>query len=106
MIKVIDSQSKTATKIPEGNVQDILGPANEGTRVTVSVRDVEAGRTSRITASDRTQVVYILEGQDARIAWTSAGKTAEHDVQRRAGVYLEPGEEASITASGTALTLL
>jgi quercetin dioxygenase-like cupin family protein len=106
MIKVIDSQSKTATQTPEGNVRSILGPSNEGTRVTVSVIDVEAGKTTRIASSDRTQVVYVLEGKDAKISWTSAGKTSAHDVQRRSGVYLEPGEDASITASGSPLTLL
>ena len=106
MIKVIDITSKAGTTVPDGLVRNVLGPSEENTRVTVSVRDVEAGKTSQVAVSDRTQVVYILEGKDARISWTSAGKTAAHDVQRRAGVYLEPGEEASITASGSPLTLL
>ena len=37
---------------------------------------------------------------------TSAGKTAERALQRRTGVYLEPGEDATIAASGTPLVLL
>ena len=59
------------------------------------------GKTCRLAVSDRTQVAYILEGKDAKVTHTSKGKTAEHTAQRRAGIYLEPGEEATITASGS-----
>jgi mannose-6-phosphate isomerase-like protein (cupin superfamily) len=59
-----------------------------------------------VTRSDRSQVVYVLEGADATLTHTSAGKTAEHKAQRRVGVYLEPGEEATVAASSTPLKLL
>ena len=106
MIKVIDITSKAGTTVANGRIRNVLGPSEEGTRVTVSVMDVEAGKAARVAASDRTQVVYILEGKDAKISWTSNGKISAHDVQRRSGVYLEPGEEASVTAGGGPLTLL
>src|SRR5204862_135409 len=60
---------------------------------------------ARLAPADRTQVAYALEGEGARLSHTSAGQTQDHALPRRAGVYLEPGEEASITA-GTPLTLL
>src|SRR5205814_5859077 len=63
-------------------------------------------QTDRTAGGDRTQAAYIPEGRDARIPHTRAGATAEHLAQRRTGVYLEPSEEATITASGTPLTLL
>jgi len=47
-----------------------------------------------------------LEGQNARITHTSADAAAEHIGQRRSGIYLEPSEEATVTASGTPLVLL
>jgi mannose-6-phosphate isomerase-like protein (cupin superfamily) len=106
MIKVIDIADRARTPVPEGRMRTILGPAEEATRVEVVVKEVDAGRTSRLASSDRTQVVYVLEGKDATLTHTSNGNNAEHKVERRAGIYLEPGEEASVTAAGTPLVLL
>ena len=99
MISVIDIASKPGTPIAEGRVRNILDPSKDGTRVQVAIEDVDPGKTRRLGPSARTQVVYILEGKDARVAYTTAGKRSEHTAQRRAGVYLEPGEEATVTAS-------
>ena len=106
MIQIIDSDSKTRTPIDEGDVRNVLDPSADGTRVHLAIKDVKPGQTSRLAPSDRTQVVYILEGKDVEILYTSAGSTTEHTAQRRSGVYLEPGEEATVTSSGTPMTLL
>jgi mannose-6-phosphate isomerase-like protein (cupin superfamily) len=106
MIKVIDVSARTAATTPDGRVKYALNPSDDGTRVTVAVRDVDAGKTYHAARSDKTQVVYILEGKDATLTHTSSGKTSEHKPQRRSGVYLEPGEEATVTASTTPLVLL
>lgn len=106
MINVIDLESKTRTPIPEGRVRNMLDPSEDGTRVHVAIEDVDPGKTCRLAPSDKTQVVYILEGKDAVVTHTRARTTAEYTAQRRAGVYLEPSEEATVTASGTPLVLL
>jgi quercetin dioxygenase-like cupin family protein len=106
MIKVIDIGSKNRTSDPEGHVRSVLGPSDEGTRVEVAVRDVEPGKTHHLARSDKTQVAYVLEGKDTKVTHTTAGHTGEYTVQRRAGVYLEPGEEATVTASDTPVVLL
>jgi mannose-6-phosphate isomerase-like protein (cupin superfamily) len=106
MIKVINIASKAATPTPEGSVRTIIGPSDEGTRAEVAVKEVEAGKTCRLTRSDKTQVAYLLEGRDAKVSHTAAGKTSEYAAQRRTGIYLEPGEEASITAAVSPLKLL
>ncbi len=105
MIEVIDTDKKTTTPIAEGQVRNVLDPSEDGTRVHVAIKNVEPGKTARLAPSDRTQAVYILEGKDAKVTYTRAGTTTEHTTQRRAGVYLEPGEEATVT-SETPLTLL
>jgi mannose-6-phosphate isomerase-like protein (cupin superfamily) len=51
-------------------------------------------------------VVYVLEGKDATLTHTVAGSTTEYKAPRRSGVYVEPGEEATVTAAATPLTLL
>jgi mannose-6-phosphate isomerase-like protein (cupin superfamily) len=106
MINVISVDSKAKNSTPEGSVRNILDPGSDGTRVQVSLKEVEPGKTARLAPSDRTQVVYILEGKDAKIRYTLSGNTSESTAQRRAGVYLEPGDEAAVTASETPLLLL
>src|SRR6185436_1037910 len=107
MIKVIDIAHKPNIRVPEGHVRNVLDPSEDGTRVHVAIKDLEQGKTYRVGRSDRTQVVYILEGEDARITHTSAdGAAGEHIGQRRSGIYLEPSEEATVTASKTPLVLL
>src|SRR5512145_784844 len=106
MIKVIDVESKRRAANAAGAVRNILGPADEGTRVQAAIAEVDPGKTYRLAASDKTQVVYILEGKDARITYTTAGQQSERTAQRRAGVYLEPGEEAAVSASAGPLRLL
>jgi mannose-6-phosphate isomerase-like protein (cupin superfamily) len=106
MIKVINIESQARTPVAEGHVRQILGPSDEGTRVQVATHEVDPGKTCRLAVSDRTQVAYILDGNDANVTHTAAGTTSEYRVQRRAGVYLEPGEEATITAAGSPLLLL
>ena len=106
MIKVIDVASKARTPVPEGNVRTILGPSDEGTRAQVAIKEVDPGKTCRVGPSDKTQVLYILEGKDATVAYTKAGATAQHTGGRRAGVYLEPSEQATVSAAGTPLVLL
>jgi mannose-6-phosphate isomerase-like protein (cupin superfamily) len=106
MIQVIDIAGRAKTATPDGYVRPVLGPSQSGTRVEVAVRGVDAGQSLRFSPSDRTQVVYILEGHDVTVAHTRGGETTDHRAPRRSGVYLEPGEEATVTASGTPVTLL
>jgi quercetin dioxygenase-like cupin family protein len=106
MIKVIEIPGKTNTPTPEGHVRNVLTPSEDGTRVTVAVREVDPGKILQVALSDRTQVAYVLEGRDATLTHTSEGKTTEYKTQRRAGIYLEPGDEATLTASTTPLLVL
>jgi len=106
MIKVLDIESKQSKRVAEGQVRNVLDPSEDRTRVHVSIREVDPGKVHRIHQSDRTQVVYILEGQNASITHTKADGAAEHIGERRSGIYLEPSEETTVTASGTPLVLL
>jgi mannose-6-phosphate isomerase-like protein (cupin superfamily) len=106
MIKVINIESKTKTPVAEGHVRNILGPGDDATRVRVAVENVDQDKTCRVAAAEVTQVVYILEGTDATVTYTVAGTTTEHTLQGRAGVYLEPGEQATVTAAASPLVLL
>jgi len=106
MITVIDTTNRKSTPIPEGTVRHILTPSSDKTTVEVARYAVASGKTYRIPPSERTQVVYIMEGKDAEVTFSKANKPTVYPAHRRCGVYLEPNEEAVIKASGTPLVLL
>jgi mannose-6-phosphate isomerase-like protein (cupin superfamily) len=106
MITVIDTLNRQSTPIPEGMVWQILTPSADQTRVEVARVELESGKTFRIPPSERTQVVYIMEGKGAEVTFKQGDNTSVHTAQRRSGLYLEPSEEGSIKASDTSLTLL
>jgi len=105
MINVIDTNG-TGSPIPEGAASHFLDPATGKTRVGVSKYQIDPGSTLRIPPSERSQVVYILDGKNAEITFTSEGKSTTHPAQKACGVYLEPGEEAVVKASSSPLRLL
>lgn len=105
MIEVIDVASRARTRVPEGEARVVLGPP-QGTQVEVAIRDVEPGATCRLGPGERTQVAYVLEGSGATIVHTTSATATTHAVGRRWGVYLEPAEQAAITAGETPLVLL
>jgi mannose-6-phosphate isomerase-like protein (cupin superfamily) len=106
MITVIDIANQSRTPTRDGHVRTVLSEPLSGTRTELGIRQVDPGKTLRLDRSDRTQVVYLLEGTDARLTHTSGSTSTEFTAQRRAGIYLEPGEEATVAASDTPLTLL
>ena len=106
MITVIDIGSRARTAEPEGHVRRILRPSEDGTRVSVDIRELDAGKTWRVPAAETTRVIYVLEGSGATITHAREGLTTDHTAGRRSGVYLEPSEAATISASSGPLRLL
>jgi len=105
MITVISIPARTSTPTAGGRTTAVLSSAEHGTRTEVAVAEIEPSKTYHSGRSDKTRVVYLLEG-DATITHTSASGTATHSAHRRTGIYLEPGEEATVTASASPLRLL
>ena len=106
MITLIDVTAKPSTTLPEGHVTLVLGPSDEGTRTCVALYALDPQKTLEFVANDKTQVVYLLDGERAEIIHTTADATAKHPAQGRAGIYLEPGEKATIKATVSPLKLL
>jgi mannose-6-phosphate isomerase-like protein (cupin superfamily) len=106
MITVIDTAGKDRTRAAEGHRRVVLGASQTGTRVEVALSQVDPGKSYHLARSDRTQVAYLLEGKDATITHTTAGKAAEYTAHQRSGIYLEPGEDATVAASAAPLLLL
>ena len=106
MIRVISIPDAPSTRTEEGSTRTVLSRAGDGTRVEVSVRDINPGRTLHLGASSQTRVAYLLEGKDVTLSHTRAGTTTNHRADRRSGLYLEPGEDATFNASASPVVLL
>ncbi len=106
MINVIDTTKLDKASSPEGVVRHILTPSSDKTRVEVATYEVDSGKTHQIPASDRTRVVYVLQGSGAVVTHSKVNGDEVHTAQRGCGVYLEPDEAAVIQAAGTNLVLL
>jgi quercetin dioxygenase-like cupin family protein len=105
MITVINIPSRANVPIAAGRIRSVLDPAEQGTRAAVDVVEVDPGRTLRLERSEKTRVAYVLDGE-AAVQHTRSGSTTTHNAPRRTGVYLEPGEDAAVTASTAAPTTL
>jgi mannose-6-phosphate isomerase-like protein (cupin superfamily) len=106
MIRVIDIPGMPGRATAAGSVRTVLSETGDGTRVEITLNEIDPGKTLHLERGPRTRVAYLLEGRDATITHTRAEGTATHPAGRRTGLYLEPGEAASISASGSPLTLL
>ena len=107
MIRVIDIPQQMKTPTADGHITNVLTPSGDGTRVEVAQAEIEPGRKYHLGPSGNTRVAYVLHGRDVSFTHKSANETVTYAArQRRTGIYLEPGEEATITASTTPLTVL
>jgi mannose-6-phosphate isomerase-like protein (cupin superfamily) len=106
MIRVIDINRKPVTQTAGGQLTPILSPSEDGTRVEVAFKEIAPGHAHRLAPGERTQVAYVLEGDEGDIALKTRGGATRHIARRGAGVYLEPGEETVVAARTTALRLL
>ena len=65
MIKVVNIESKNRMPVAEGR-EELLSHLTMGPEFGSRSRTLISGKTFRLAPSDKTQVVYILEGKDAR----------------------------------------
>jgi len=85
----------------QGEMTEVLNQALCGAKNVVgSLRWLNAGDTFQAAASDKHQLVYLMDGK-GKIKL----KGKDYDVNKGAGVYLGPSETATVEASGGALKL-
>ena len=85
----------------QGEFAEVLNEALCGAHNVVgSLRWLKSGETFTAAPADRHQLIYLMDGA-GRIRL--GGK--DHDVDKGAGLYLGPGESATVAARGSALKL-
>lgn len=97
MLTFIDTKSLPRVKAPQGEITEVLNRELCGAKnVLGMLRWLKPGEQFRAEASDKYQLIYLMEGQ-GKIQLE--GKS--YDVSKGAGVYLGPTEGATIQGSGT-----
>ena len=98
MLTFIDTKSLPRVKTAQGEMTDVLNRELCGAKNVLGVlRWLDPGEHFNATASDKYQLIYLMEGQ-GQIRLDSKN----YDVSKGAGVYLGPSESATILAAGVA----
>ena len=97
----INTNDLPSVKTPHGEFKEILNHQLAGAKnVLGTLRWVEPGQTYEAPATQKHQLLYLMEGSGSiRLE----GK--DHAVAKGMGVYLGPSESASIRAAGNLLKL-
>jgi quercetin dioxygenase-like cupin family protein len=98
MLTFINTKDLPRVKTPHGEMTEVLNRELCGAKNVLGVlRWLKPGEQFKAEASDKHQLVYLMEGQ-GRIRLDNK----DYDVSKGAGVYLGPSESATIQASGAA----
>lgn len=96
MLTFIDTKSLPRVKTAQGEMTEVLNRELCGAKNVLGVlRWLNAGEQFNAAASDKYQLIYLMEGQgEIRL------ESKNYQVSKGAGVYLGPFESATIQAAG------
>lgn len=98
----INTNELPRVKTPHGEFKEILNNHLAGAKnVLGTLRWVESGKAYDAAASDKHQLLYLMEG-----AGSIRLDGKDHEVSKGMGVYLGPSESASISAAAGATVKL
>lgn len=102
-LNVIRTNDRTRVPTSGGTRRDIITAEDQGAHnVRASLHDIEPGRSFEFEAGKRSHLVYVMEGLGGNFSYNNQ----THPARKGTGVYLEPGEKASVTAGAAKLLLI
>jgi len=101
-ITVIDTNLRRKESVPAGTVRHIITSDDGAQDVRAAIQEIEPGKSAEFNSENRSHLVYVLEGEGGQLSL----KGAKHVARKGAGLYLEPGEKATLSAGATRLSLL
>lgn len=100
-ITVIDTNNRRREHGPAGTVRQIVTSDDRAKDLRACIYDVDPGKSQEINSESRSHLLYVLEGE-GRFSF----KGQNHIAKKGTGLYLEPGEKASVSAGAERLSLL
>jgi mannose-6-phosphate isomerase-like protein (cupin superfamily) len=102
-LNVVKTNSRERVPTTAGTRRDIITATDAGARdVRASLHDIEPNRSFEFDAGERAHLLCVMEGSAGQFSYK--GKT--YPASKGTGVYLEPGEKASVSAGGSKLLLI
>jgi len=101
-IRIIDTNKRTRVSIPAGTVREVIGADDGAKDVRAAIYEIELLGPVDFKAGSRGHLLYVIEGSAGEFTF-KGGRFPAH---QGAGLYLEPGEEARISADSGRLLLL
>jgi mannose-6-phosphate isomerase-like protein (cupin superfamily) len=106
MIEVVDVDALPARPLDEGDVTRVLPQPANGGRTSLALYTIRSGRALTFRTADDTQVLYLLDGADAKIEHEVGAAKHTYVASRRAGICLAATESATVAAGQSVLRLL
>jgi mannose-6-phosphate isomerase-like protein (cupin superfamily) len=101
-ITIIDTNNRRKESIPAGTVRQIITSDDPAKDVRAAIHEIEPGKALELNSEKRSHLFYVLEGEGGQFTF----KGAKHTAKKGAGLYLEPGEKAAISAGAARLSVL
>src|SRR5262245_44788838 len=101
-ITLIDTNNRRKESIPAGTVRQIITSDDGAKDVRAAIHEIEPSKSQEFNSGDRSHLLYVLEGDGGQFLF----KGAKHVAKKGAGLYLEPGEKAAVSAGSTRVSLL
>jgi quercetin dioxygenase-like cupin family protein len=101
-ITVIDTNNRRKESSPAGTVRQIITSDDKAKDVRAEIHEIAPGKSFEFNSGNRSHLLYVLEGTGGQFSFKGENYTAKSG----AGLYLESGEKATVSAGGTGLTLL
>jgi quercetin dioxygenase-like cupin family protein len=101
-INVIDTNNRRKESGPAGTVREIITSDDRAKDVRAAIYEIEPGKSLDFSSGNRAHLFYVLEGEGGQFSF----KGASHTAKKGTGLYLEPGEKASVSTGAARLSLL
>src|SRR2546425_4495460 len=101
-INIIHTNNRRKENIPAGTVRQVITGDDGAKDVRAAIHEIEPGKSTEFDSGNRSHLLYVIDGAGGEFSF----RGSKHDAIKGAGLYLEPGEKAAVTAGATQLSLL
>jgi mannose-6-phosphate isomerase-like protein (cupin superfamily) len=102
-LNLIKTNDRERVPTAAGTMREIITARDAGARdVRAALHDVEPNKSLEVSAGSRAHLLYTIDGSGGQFSYK--GKTSP--ATKGTGVYLEPGEQASVSAGASKLLLI
>src|SRR5947207_6054163 len=101
-INIIDTNNRRKETMPAGTVRQVITADDGAKDVRAAIHELESGKSVEFDSGSRSHLLYVIEGAGGEFSF----RGGKYSAGKGAGLYLEPGEKAAVSAGATRLTVL